>query len=161
MNKDILNLNSTLPSLNKVYAPLDVWGNTVGRYFDYKKETAMIEHATVKIKEQTKVILKQIDSELQRELDRNDKSFKQEMLRLQTIANELNSGAVTRESICNHILELTRQLGDTAIPISVKESIPQLIAMAHQQLSDERKSSIDKLNLMSGFEPNQELIKGD
>jgi F0F1-type ATP synthase membrane subunit b/b' len=161
MKKDIIDLSRNLPLLNKTYAPLDVWNNTVGRYFDYKKETAMIHHATQQLKAETKIILKKIDSELQRELDRNDKSFKQEMLRLQTIANELNSGAVTRESICNHISELTRQLGDSAIPMSVKESIPQLIAMAHQQLSDERKSSMDKLNLMSGFEPNQKLIKGD
>ena len=159
MNRDILNLNSTLPSLDASYAPLDVWGNTVGRYFDYKKETAMIEHATVKIKEQTKVILKQIDSELKKELDRNDKNFKKEMFRLQTIASELSSGATTRDKILKNISELTQQLADSTMSVSVKEQIPKLIAMAHQQLNDERQSSMQKLSLMQGFDSNQKLIK--
>jgi len=158
MNKDILNINSNLPSLDKVYAPLDAWGNTVGRYFDYKKETAMIEQATVKIKEQTKVILKQIDSELKRELDRNDKQFKQEIFRLQTIAKELSSGATTRDKILENISELTQQLADSTISVSVKEQIPQLIAMFHQQLNDERQSSMEKLSWMQGFDPNRKLI---
>jgi|GEM_PF-1885210 len=161
MNRDIINLKSNLPSIDKVYAPLDAWGNTVGRYFDYKRETAMIDHATVKLKEQTKVILKQIDSELQKELDRNEKSFKKEMFRLQTIANELNKGSNTRDQIFDHISDLTKQLGDPNIPDSVKENLPQLIAIAHQQLSDERDSSMQKLNLMSGFDPNQKSIKGE
>ena len=159
MNKDILNISNTLPSLDKAYAPLDVWGNTVGRYFDYKKETAMIEHATVKIKEQTKVILKQIDSELKKELDRNDKQFKQEMFRLQTIAKELSSGATTREQMVNHIAVLTKQLGDENIPLEVKVKIPELIMKTHQQLNNERQSSMQKLSWMQGFDSNQKLIK--
>ena len=161
MNRDILNLNSNLPSLNKVYAPLDVWGNTVGRYFDYKKETAMIDHATVKLKEQTKVILKQIDSELQRELDRNSKSFEKEMFRLQTIANELKDGSLRKKEILNHISELTKSLGDENLALSVKEQIPHLIANAHVLLSSENQESVAKLNLMQNFNPNQKLIKGD
>jgi len=159
MNRDILNISNTLPSLDKAYAPLDVWGNTVGRYFDYKKETAMIEHATVKIKEQTKVILKQIDSELKKELDRNDKQFKQEMFRLQTIAKELSSGATTREQMVNHIAVLTKQLGDENIPLEVKVKIPELIMKTHQQLNNERQSSMQKLSWMQGFDSNQKLIK--
>ena len=158
MNRDILNISNTLPSLNNAYAPLDVWGNTVGRYFDYKKETAMIEHATVKLKEQTKVILKQIDSELQKELDRNDKQFKQEMFRLQTIACELDSGALVKESILKNISELVDKLGDETLPDKVKEQIPQLIAMAHQQLNDERQSGMQNLRLMQGFNPSRKLI---
>jgi len=158
MNRDILNVTSNLPSLDKTYAPLDVWGNTVGRYFDYKKETAMIEHATVKLKEQTKVILKQIDSELKKELDRNDKQFKQEMFRLQTIACELDSGSLVKESILKNISELVDKLGDETLPDKVKEQIPQLIAMAHQQLNDERQSGMQNLRLMQGFDPSRKLI---
>jgi F0F1-type ATP synthase membrane subunit b/b' len=158
MNRDILNVTSNLASLDKTYAPLDVWGNTVGRYFDYKKETAMIEHATVKLKEQTKVILKQIDSELEKELDRNDKQFKQEMFRLQTIACELDSGSLVKESILKNISELVDKLGDETLPDKVKEQIPQLIAMAHQQLNDERQSGMQNLRLMQGFDPSQKLI---
>ena len=159
MKKDILNISSTLPSLNKVYTPLDIWENTVGRYFDYKKETAMIEQATVKIKEQTKIILKQIDSELKKELDRNDKQFRKEMFRLQTIAKELSSGATTREQMVNHIAMLTKQLGDENIPLEVKVKIPELIMVTHQQLNNERQSSMEKLSWMQGFDSNQKLIK--
>ena len=159
MKKDILNISSTLLSLNKVYTPLDIWENTVGRYFDYKKETAMIEQATVKIKEQTKIILKQIDSELKKELDRNDKQFRKEMFRLQTIAKELSRGATTREQMVNHIAMLTKQLGDEKMPLELKEKIPQLIMATHQQLNDERQSSMQKLSLMQDFDSNQKLIK--
>ena len=159
MKKDILNISSTLLSLNKVYTPLDIWENTVGRYFDYKKETAMIEQATVKIKEQTKIILKQIDSELKKELDRNDKQFRKEMFRLQTIAKELSSGATTREQMVNHIAMLTKQLGDEKMPLELKEKIPQLIMATHQQLNDERQSNMQKLSWMQDFDSNQKLIK--
>ena len=38
MKKDIININSTLPTINKTYSSFDILGKTVGRYFDYKGE---------------------------------------------------------------------------------------------------------------------------
>jgi len=161
VNKGILDIKSTLPSLDTVYSPLDFVGNTVGRYFDYKKETAMINHETQKIKSQTKIILKQIDAELQISLDSNDKNFKQEMFRLGVIAKELNESSKSKNEMFNHLSELTQKLGNPNIPMHIQEQIPQLIAMVHQQLIDERDVSMQKLNFMSEFNPNQKLIKGD
>ena len=76
MNYNIDTLKNNMPSINRSYGKLDIVGQTLGRFLDYKKETAMIEHATHKLKHQTKIILRQIDSELTKSLDSNKKSFK-------------------------------------------------------------------------------------
>ena len=90
MKKDIVNLKTTIPTINKTYNSFNIVGQTVGRYFDYKRETKLIEHETQKVKEQTKIIVKQIDLELKKSLDNNDKNFKKEMCRLENIAKSLN-----------------------------------------------------------------------
>jgi hypothetical protein len=161
MKKDITNIASSLPSLNKLYAPLDIVGNTIGRYFDYKRDTAMVKYETQKIKEQTKIILRQIDAELKKSLDFNDKAFKKEMFRLQTIATALQANSQNKKKILIHISELTRLLGDSSVPLSVKENIPKLIAIAYESLANESSESMSKLRLMSEFDSNQKLIKGD
>jgi alcohol dehydrogenase YqhD (iron-dependent ADH family) len=38
----------SLPSVDITYGVLDFIGNTVGRYFDYKRDTAIIKHETIK-----------------------------------------------------------------------------------------------------------------
>jgi len=160
MKKDILNIKSTLPTIDKSYSILNPIDATIGRYFDYKKETAMIKHATVKLKEQSKIIIKKIDAELKVSMDKNKKDFQKEMFRLKSIAKDLANSSKNQKAILNHIEVLTNMLKNPDIELSVKEQIPQLIAMAHQQLNDERDNSMQKLNMMSDFDPNQKLIKG-
>lgn len=159
MKKSII--KTTLPTASKTYDSLDIVGQTFGRYFDYKRETAMIKYETQKVKKQAQIIVKQIDAELKKSLDSNDKSFRGEMFRLKAIAKDLKDGSKKQKLILKHISELTGMLSDSAVLSSVKEQIPQLIAMAHQQLNDERNSGMQKLNLMSSFDPNQKSIKGE
>ena len=155
MKQDILDLKTTLPIVNKFYSPLDTFGNTVGRYFDYKRETAMIKYETRKVKEQAKVVIEQIDAELKKSLDTNSKDFKKEMVRLRSIAKTLESSSTSQKMILKNIAELTKMLTNPDVP---KEDILNMIAMAHQQLNDERNSSMQKLNLMGNFDPNQKEI---
>ena len=161
MKKDILNLKSTLPVMNKPYDSLDILGKTVGRYFDYKKETAMIEHETKKVKEQSKIILKKIDAELQVSLDNNDKSFQKEMFRLQSIAEDLKSNNRSKKEIFKNISKCMKMLESTTISDVIKETIPQLISEYHKALSEENSQSMQKLNLMQGFDPDTKLIEGE
>ena len=161
MKKDILTFNSNLPSLTNGYGALDIVGNTFGRYFDYKKETKMIEYETSKLKEQTKIIVKKIDSELKKSLDRNDKDFKREMYRLESIAKDLKNHGKSKKEIFKNISNSMKMLENPSIPDSLKELIPQLIAEYHKALSEENSQSMQKLNLMSGFNPNQKLIEGE
>jgi len=160
MKKDILNIKSTLPTIKKTYSNLDVFGNTFGRYFDYKRETAMIEHETQKVEQQAKVIIKQIESNLKNSLDINQKNFKKEIKRLRIIAKTLDNSSKNQKAILNHIVELTNMLRDNSIPKDIKEHIPNLIAMAHQQLNDERASSMQNINAMSDFDPDRKLLGG-
>ena len=162
MKKDILNLStSSFPTTSGGYDALDIVGNTVGRYFDYKRETQVIEYETQKLKENTQVILSEIDSRLELSLDENSKNFKKEMYRLSTIAKELKQGLRNQKNIFKHIRELTNMLSRSDISLESKEQIPKLIAMAHQQLNDEAQRSMQKLDLMSSFESNQKLIGGE
>ena len=155
MKKDIINLKTTLPTVNKTYFPLDTFGKTVGRYFDYKKETAMIKYETQKVKEQSKVAIKQIDAELKKSLDANSKNFKNKMVYLKNIAKTLESSSTNQKMILENIAELTKMLTNPDMP---KEYILNMIVMAHQQLNNERNSSMQNINIMGNFDQNQKKI---
>jgi seryl-tRNA synthetase len=136
---------TNLPSLNSSYGALDIVGNTVGRYFDYKRDTVMINHETEKVKAQANVMVKKIDAELTKSLDENEKSFKKEMKRLKTIAKELKSGTKNK----NKIIKAMVNCSD---PVRLKEY--RLI------LANEHEVVLKKLNLLSSFEPNTKLLGG-
>ena len=161
MQNEMMTITSKLPTVNKVYAPLDIVGKTVGRYFDYKRETTMIEHETIKVKKQTKIILAEIESRLTVSLDENKKNFQQEMYRLKTIAKELKNDSKNRDYYYRHIEELTKMLSNPDIPLSMKETIPSLMAMTHQAIGEENGLAMQKLNLMSSFKSNQILVEGE
>ncbi len=154
-------ITSTLPTVSKVYAPLDILGNTVGRYFDYKRETAMIQHETKKVKAQAKVMGKQIDAQLKKALDINDKNFKKEMYRLETIAKELKNGVKAKSKLLKQIDKYIKMLSDSSLPEETKINIPTLIEQANQLLAQESNQAIKKLNMMSQFDPNTKLIGGE
>jgi len=137
---------TTLPSIDVTYGVLDVIGNTVNRYFDYKRDTAMIEHETKKVKQQAKVMVKKIDAELKKSLDVNDKSFKKEMKRLEIIAKELKRGNIDRSKI---------------IEAMVQSSDPLVLQEYRLLLANEHDAVLKKLNLMSNFESNTKLLGGN
>lgn len=159
MNANIMDIKSKLPISRNAYDALDILGNTFGRYFDYKKETALIEHETEKVKQQAKVLCQQIDAELQMSLDSNDKNFQQEMFRLKSISKDLKDDAKTKKEIMNKISEYIEMLNNPNIATGVKEKIPDLIAVAHQLLAKESEQSFLKLNAMGSFNPNTKSIK--
>ncbi len=161
MKKIITTINSSLPTVSKVYAPLDFMGNTVGKYFDYKRETAMIKHETQKLKAQAKIIGKQIDAQLKKELDENEKNFKKEMERLKTIGKDLENGAKAKTKLLKQIDKYIKMLSDNSIPLEIKKSIPTLISEANRLLAQESDQAIKKLNTMSYFDANTKLIGGE
>jgi len=159
MKKDIVNLKTTIPTINKTYNSFNIVGQTVGRYFDYKRETKLIEHETQKVKEQTKIIVKQIDSELKKSLDNNDKNFKKEMRRLENIAKSLNDNSYSKKQLLKEISFLTKQLIHTS-DTNMQNIILDLIKEAHNSLKEENKNSLEKLNSMQNFDSDTKLIKG-
>jgi len=134
---------TSLPSVDITYGVLDFIGNTVGRYFDYKRDTAIIKHETEKVHVQAKIVVEKIDAELVKSLDNNEKSFKKEMKRLKSIAKELKRGSIDK----NKIIEAMVQCSD---PLALKEY--RLL------LANEHDVVLKKLNLMSNFEPNNRLL---
>jgi len=134
-----------LPSLDVSYGAFDIIGNTVGRFFDYKRDTAMIEYETEKLVSQTKVVLKKIDTELQLSLDKNEKDFQKEMMRLKSIAKELKKGRIEKKKIIKAMVECK----DVT-----------LVREYRQLLADENDAVLKKLNLMSGFQPDTKLLQG-
>jgi hypothetical protein len=134
---------TNLPSLDVTYGALDILGNTFGRYFDYKRDTAMIEHETEKVKQQAKVVVKKIDAELKKSLDVNEKSFQKEMKRLEIIAKALKKGNMDRSKI---------------IEAMVQSSDPLVLREYRLLLANEHEAVLKKLNLMSNFNPNTKLL---
>ncbi len=152
---------TNLPSLNVPTASLNFIGQTVGRYFEYKNNTKLIEHETKKVKEQSKIIVKNIEAELVRVLDENDKSFKQEMARLKMIGQELKNGEKSKGKLLKQIASYSKMLSDPNVPLSIKETIPTLIAQTNELFQAEQSQALKKLNLMSNFESNTKLIGGE
>ena len=137
---------TNLPSLDVTYGALDILGNTFGRYFDYKRDTAMIEHETKKVKQQAKVMVKKIDAELKKSLDVNEKSFQKEMKRLKIIAKALKKGNMDSSKI---------------IEAMVQSSDPLVLKEYRLLLANEHEAVLKKLNLMSNFKPNTKLLGGE
>lgn len=160
MKYDIETLKSNIPTVSRSYGTFDIVGQTFGRYWDYKKETAMIEHATEKLEYQTEIILKQIDSELIKSLDNNDKNFKIELKRLKVIVKNMKNNRKSEKAIMKHIENLTKQLSNPNIPIEVKQSIPSLIASAHQSLTVILSNNNASIDAMSNLKSNQNQIEG-
>jgi len=150
---------TSIPSLGGSYAPLDILGNTFGRYFDYKKETTALKEATHQMKIQANVAMERIDAELQAELDRNDKFYRLELKRLKTISNSLKDDKKARKELLQKIDEYLAILKDPTVATTIKASLPHLISETNQLLSQLGSENLAKLNHMSGFNPNTKLIK--
>jgi len=160
MNYNIETFKRNMPSVNSSYGALDIVGQTLGRFLDYKKETAMIEHATEQLRYQTDVIIKRIDAQLQISLDENEKNYKLEMKRLKMVAKSIKESRKNEKAMINHIRELTKQLSDPNTPTEIKQAIPQLIAYAHQTLSTTLSKSDLAIGTMGSIQSNQNLIEG-
>lgn len=160
MNKNITTIINKPATLYNSYDVFDVLGNTFGRYFDYKKETALIKYETQKVKHKAKVLCKEIDAELQKSLDSNDKNFQKEMFRLKNISKDLKNDSKTKKEILKNISIYIEMLANPHIDMSVKESIPKLIEMSHEALAKEGKQSFLKLKAMSSFNSDTKSIKG-
>ena len=136
---------TNLPTLDISYGAFDIIGNTLGRYFDYKRDTAMIEYETEKVHAQTKIVLKKIDTELTKSLDENEKNFKKEMTRLKTIAKELKRGRIDRDKIID--------------AMHAANSI-EIVREYRKMLSDEHQYVLNTLSLMSSYDTNTKMIEG-
>jgi len=136
---------TNLPTLDISYGAFDIIGNTLGRYFDYKRDTAMIEYETEKVHAQTKIVLKKIDTELTKSLDENEKNYKKEMKRLKMIAKVLKKGRIDK----NKIIEAMTVCTD-----------PELLREYRRVLSEEHHHTLATLNLMSSYDTNTKMIEG-
>ena len=152
---------TTLPSM-PVSDNLDIIiGTTVGKYFDYKRDTKRIEYEIEELKSQTKIVIKKIDAELIKSLDSNEKNFKQEMKRLDAIGQELKFGRESRSKILKSIDKYVLMLSDKNISKESKEMIPDLIQNANNLLNIENELAFRKLMLMSNYNPDTKLIGGE
>ena len=120
---------STLPILGKMEGI-----NLVGRYFDYKENTAMIEAQTQQLKEERKVIIAKIDAELKNALDRNDKHFRLEMFRLEQEAENAKSNAKMRNKLINAMIKFSKSLNNPHLSIEEKEMISRQITLFSQNV---------------------------
>ena len=158
MNNEIINFKDSLPSIEK--SSLDIFGNIITQYFNFKKNTAEIKYETKKLKKETKIFIKRIDSELQKSLNKNNNDFKREMYRLKTIAKSLDENAENKKIILENISELIKRISNPTTPLPIIEITYNLILSQTQLFQDESNQNIEKLKLMSDFNQNQILIEG-
>lgn len=143
-------VKTTLPTVHVANTALEIVGNMVGSYFNYKQNTQLIKHETYKVKAQAKVRVKEINAELSKSLEQNEQNFKKEMRRLKAISKDLASGAKSRSGIMDQINQYTNMLSDMNVPMEVKAMIPDLIKNAYAQLDKTNEDAMNKLNLMRG-----------
>jgi hypothetical protein len=153
--KDILNLKTSLPTLSPERSPFDI----VGRYFDYKRDTELIRLETIKVREQAEIIRKEIDARLKEELDRNNKKFQKEMLRLKTITKSLRDGRKSKKKILKELSKLIDYLANPNIPDAIKEQIPIMINSLTKILKQEKIYELEKIKELRDFDPNRKLLK--
>jgi len=158
MNNEIINFKDSLPSIEK--SSLNIFGNIISQYFNFKKNTAEIKYETKKLKKETKIFIKRIDSELQKSLNKNNNDFKREMYRLKTIAKSLDENAENKKIILENISELIKRISNPTTPLPIIEITYNLILSQTQLFQDESNQNIEKLKLMSDFNQNQILIEG-
>jgi len=153
--KDILNPKTSLPALSPERSPFDI----VGRYFDYKRDTELIRLETIKVREQAEIIRKEIDARLKEELDRNNKKFQKEMLRLKTITKSLRDGRKSKKKILKELSKLIDYLANPNIPDAIKEQIPIMINSLTKILKQEKIYELEKIKELRDFDPNRKLLK--
>jgi len=138
---------------------LDIIGNTIGRYFDYKRDTEIIQAKREELKHQAKIALSQIDAELTKSLDSNRKNYKREMHRLNSIARELKGNRANKNHIVKTITKLTKEMTDPRLDIEEKRIVLEVIRLHRDMLIDFDSDSNIKLNFMSNFDSNSQKIE--
>jgi len=81
---------TTFPAPTVNYRSLDIIGNTIGKYFDYKRVRAEIGYEIERLHSQKEIILKQIDAELAKSFDANEKHYKLEKKRIKVISQQIS-----------------------------------------------------------------------
>jgi len=153
------NIITTIPTINKAYPIMDMVSQTVGRYFDYKKETAMIKHETRKVKEQTKIILANIDANLRISLDNNKKQYRLEMYRLDMIRDAIVATNHNKDNSISLIHSYIEMMKDPYIDMEFKAHIPSLISLAHEQLRIDTQHSVESINRLTPDRNDIRLIE--
>ncbi len=135
-----------LPSLDVSYGAFDIIGNTIGRFFDYKRDTAMIEYETEKVHAQTEIIIKKIDTELTKALDENEKNYKKEEFRIKIVGKDIKRSGKDRSKIIDAILQSKK---------------PKLVRELRLLLRDENHAFLQKVTLLFSFNTDVKELKGE
>jgi len=152
-------LTSTLPALKKTTI-VDVFTNPIGTILNHRQEMRRIEYEIEKLEHQTQIIIKNIDSQLTKSLDENQKNYDKEMKRLNHISKTLKSNNKRQDRVIEDISELSRDLSNPNLSLEEKKIISDTITIFHQSLNSLGMQNIEYIDSMSGFNPNQKLIKG-
>ncbi len=131
MNNTMMTLSKTIFNVPATsYSPL----NIAGQYFEYKKAIAMIEYETEKLLAQKEIILKQIESQLVLELDRNEKNYRLERGRLEIIYADLKGLAIDRSKLIDAITDASRR-SDKDMMIILKDILKHNDEVHNQTLN--------------------------
>ncbi len=152
-------LTSTLPAL-KTTSVLDIATNPLGSFLDYKKDMAKINYEIEKLEYQTQIIIKNIDAQLTKALDENQKNYKKEMKRLGGISKTLKNNNRSQDRFIEEISKLSRELVNPNLSLDEKILISNTITTFHQSLNSLGMQNIQYIDAMSNFNPNQKAIKG-
>ena len=149
---------TNLPTIgNHSYNQFDIVANVAGRYFDYKRDSKIIKAKRKELKYQADISLKQIDAELKKSIDSNQKNYNMEMHRLSTIAKELKHSRKDKKKIINVVIELTKMLLDPSVEQETKQIVPDMIRAYKELLEDTNRDSNTKLSFMYSDTNNKKI----
>ncbi len=152
--KDFTPINLSSFPATEAYSALDIVGNTIGRYFDYKKEAIAYKEATKQVRLRADVEIKKIDAELKKELVSNKHFFMLEIKRLKVISQALQGGREEVKMLLKQQNKYIEMIQDKTVRFEIKQQIPTLIAQTNQLLSEYGNQSIDKIRTMQEYHEN-------
>ncbi|MCF6207678.1 MAG: hypothetical protein L3J47_12455 [Sulfurovum sp.] len=123
-------------------------GSLIGAYFQNKEKKMMYDLETKKLKEQTRILLANIDAQLEQVLDENNKRFAQEMMRLKTIASSLESNHTSKKALIGRIDECLKIASHPECSEETRRSVMTVVEVTYSHMLKMGEENMQMLKLM-------------
>lgn len=150
MNKYEL-VKQSLPVVSKSYATFDIIGQTFGKYFDYLKEKRVYEYETTKLKEQSKIIIQQIQTDFKLAIKQIDFEFEKLHKNNKLVKQQLKDFNKELNKYHDNLDEAYKNVFDVEIAFEERKFYFEVAQKLSQELRGVR----------AYYNSNQFLLKGE
>lgn len=155
--KELISMGSkTIPAV-AIGNSFNIIEQTLGRYFAYKENTALIEKEREALGHQKEIRIKEINTAYALALDLQNKAFKKEMHQLKTLGKALSVQAKERKMILKNISKVSDVLLDRNTPENEKQIMFQVLATLSETFEQTSKHSDENMQTLLSSQNRQNL----